>query len=77
MNSFRLNITVPPELKQPLHGVGNKSAFIAEAIREKLEREQEKRLHQELKEGYRATAQEAQALCEEWDVTTGDGLETG
>ncbi len=77
MHSIRLNITVPKELKQPLRNVGNKSAFIAEAIREKLEREQEERLNQELKEGYLAAVQEDQEICEEWNSTTGDGLEEG
>ncbi|MBT4069549.1 MAG: hypothetical protein HOB42_09815 [Candidatus Marinimicrobia bacterium] len=73
-HSFRLSVTLPTDLKQPLLGFRNKSAFVAEAIREKLGHEQESRLVRELKEGYLATVQEDQEICSEWDVTSGDGL---
>jgi hypothetical protein len=35
MNTVRVNITLPMEIAQMLRNVKNKSAFIAEAIRER------------------------------------------
>ncbi len=40
MNTVRFNITLPFEIAEMLKNVKNKSAFIAEAIRERVEREE-------------------------------------
>jgi len=48
MNTVRVNITLPMEIAQMLRDVKNKSAFIAEAIRERIEREEKADLIKEL-----------------------------
>ena len=69
----RLNITLPDELYRALDGVPNKSRFIAEAIKERLERERKKRMDELLVEGYKATKEEDQKLNEEWEGITLEG----
>ena len=48
----RLNITVPEDVADILKGVKNKSAFIAEAVREYKKQKDKEKLIAELKEGY-------------------------
>ncbi|MCP2518968.1 hypothetical protein NLB96_00505 [Candidatus Aminicenantes bacterium AC-335-K20] len=66
----RLNITIPEELDRALKSKPNKSRFIAEAIREKLEREEKKKLDELLIEGYKATKEEDKRLNKEWENIT-------
>ncbi|MDN5366249.1 MAG: CopG family transcriptional regulator / antitoxin EndoAI [Thermacetogenium sp.] len=66
----RLNITLPEELYREIESVPNKSRLIAEALKEKLEREKKKRLAELLIEGYRATKEEERKLNEEWENVT-------
>ncbi|MCX9082033.1 MAG: hypothetical protein OIN83_07530 [Candidatus Methanoperedens sp.] len=75
MNTVRVNITLPLEIAQMLRNVKNKSAFIAEAIRERIEREENANLIRELSEGYRARKKEDNELALEWSTTSGDGID--
>lgn len=75
MNTVRINITLPFEIAQMLEKVKNKSAFIAEAIKERIEREEKANLVRELTEGYKTRKKEDKELSLDWDITSGDGLD--
>ncbi len=70
----RLNITVPEDVADILKGVKNKSAFIAEAVREYKRQKDKEKLISELKEGYLSTTKEDLELSKEWEVTINDGI---
>jgi len=63
----RLNITMPEDLAGELDRISNKSRFIAQALREKLEREKKKKLERLLIEGYQKVAAEDQKVNDEWE----------
>lgn len=71
----RLNITLPEEIARKIKDLPNKSRFIAEALKEKLERERKERLDRLLIEGYRATKEEDRRIAEEWEKITLEGWE--
>ena len=75
MNTVRMNITLPSEIAELLKSVKNKSNFIAEAVKERLEREEKNQLVRELTEGYKIRKSEDKKLALEWDTTTGDGID--
>jgi metal-responsive CopG/Arc/MetJ family transcriptional regulator len=75
MNTVRVNITLPMEIAQMLRNVKNKSAFISEAIRERVEREEKSNLIKELTEGYQIRRKEDNELSLDWDTTSGDGID--
>ena len=75
MNTVRINITLPLEIAEMLRNVKNKSGFIAEAIRERMEREENANLIRELSEGYKARKKEDKELALEWSMTSGDGID--
>lgn len=75
MNTVRMNITLPYEIAKMLEKVKNKSGFIAEAIKERIEREEKANLIRELTEGYKTRKKEDKELSLEWDTTSGDGLD--
>jgi metal-responsive CopG/Arc/MetJ family transcriptional regulator len=75
MNTVRVNITLPLEIAEMLRNVNNKSSFIAEAIRERIEREEKANLIRELSEGYKARKKEDKELALEWSMTSGDGID--
>lgn len=75
MNTVRVNITLPLEIAELLKDVKNKSSFIAEAIRERIERERKAYLIRELAEGYKVRKLEDKELTNEWDTTSGDGID--
>ncbi len=75
MNTVRVNITLPLEIAEMLRNVKNKSSFIAEAIRERIEREEKANLIRELSEGYKARKKEDKELANEWSMTLGDGID--
>ncbi len=75
MNTVRTNITLPFQVAEMLKNVKNKSSFIAEAISEKIEKEEKERLIKELTEGYKTRKSEDKQLSLEWDTTTGDGID--
>ncbi|MFO7979926.1 MAG: hypothetical protein R6V00_03710 [Candidatus Aminicenantes bacterium] len=66
----RLNITLPKGLYEELKPVPNKSRFISEAVKERLEREKKEKLDKLLIEGYKATKDEDKELNEEWESIT-------
>lgn len=74
MNTHRLNITLPKNLALRLKAKGNKSAFIAEAVREKLDAEEKRRQQEELARAYRESARRDRRLLEDWDILAGDAL---
>jgi len=75
MNTVRINITLPLEIANMLRDVKNKSSFIAEAIRERIERDEKTHLIKELAEGYRVRKSEDKESALEWDTTSGDGID--
>ncbi len=66
----RLNITMPDDLGKELRHVRNKSGFIAEALREKLNRDKKRKLESLLIEGYRKSAQDDKVINQEWDAAS-------
>ena len=66
----RLNITLPEDLYKELEAIPNKSSLIAEALKEKLERDRKKRLDKLLIDGYKATKEEDRKVNEEWEKIT-------
>ena len=75
MNTIRMNVTLPRDVGEILSGVKNKSAYIAEAIREKKRVEEKKKLRRELAAAYKQAADEEYAIYKEWEDTLKDGLE--
>jgi hypothetical protein len=75
MNTVRLNITLPEDVGEALRTVKNKSAFIAEAIRDKQLAEKKKQLKQRLESAYKEAAEEDFEVYREWHDTLKDGLE--
>ncbi len=75
MNTVRINITLPAEIAEMLRNVKNKSSYIAEAVRERFEREEKVNLIKELSEGYKVRKSEDKQLALEWDNTSGDGID--
>ncbi|MDQ7825098.1 MAG: hypothetical protein RDV48_20015 [Candidatus Eremiobacteraeota bacterium] len=66
----RLNITLPDDIAAELKTLPHISRFIADTLREKLDRERMKKLDDALVEGYRAVAAEDRALDGEWESAT-------
>ncbi|OYD17572.1 hypothetical protein CH333_00140 [candidate division WOR-3 bacterium JGI_Cruoil_03_44_89] len=66
----RLNITLPEDLAQELEAISNKSRFIAEAVKERLERIRREKLDKLLVEGYKATCREDREVDKEWEEIT-------
>ena len=75
MNTVRINITLPAEIAEMLRNVKNKSSYIAEAVRERFERDEKANLIKELAEGYKVRKSEDKQLALEWDNTSGDGID--
>lgn len=69
----RLNITIPDDLIKDLETIPNKSRFISDALKEKLEREKKKKLEELLIEGYKETKKEDKNLNKEWGAITIEG----
>jgi len=69
----RLNITLPEEIAQEIKSIPNKSGFIAEAVKEKLERINKEKLDKLLIEGYKATRKEDKGINQEWEKITLEG----
>ncbi len=74
MSVHRVNITLPRGLVARLKGKTNKSAFIAEAVAEKLDAEDKERKSRELAAAYRQSALEGAELIRDWDGLAGEGL---
>lgn len=69
----RLNITLPEDLIEKMKNLPNKSHFIAEALKEKLERIKKEELDRKLIEGYKATRKEDKKINEDWEKITLEG----
>lgn len=66
----RLNIALPDDLGKELKKVSNRSRFISQVLREKLEREKRQRLDKLLIEGYQHIREEDKILDKEWSKVT-------
>ncbi len=66
----RLNITMPEDVAEQLNHVRNKSYFIAQALKEKFQREKKQKLDELLVEGYKKSAAENGALNNDWEAGT-------
>ena len=66
----RLNITMPEDIAKQLNYVRNKSSFIAEALKEKFQRQKKEKLNETLAAGYQKTAQEDAQINKDWEQGT-------
>lgn len=76
MSVVRMNITMPEELAQQLDkliGPRKKSHFIAETLKEKIQRIQNEELQKMLEEGYKVRKQESQSITEEFESADLEG----
>ncbi len=76
MSVVRLNITLPEELAQDLNNIvkpKSKSRFIAEALKQRLEKIRYDSLRDMLEEGYRARKDESHSLSKEFEQTDLEG----
>ena len=74
--TVRLNITIPKDLAYALNkfaGPRKRSQFIAEAVRQQIEKKEKEGLEKILEEGYRASAQEGLAITKEFEVADLEG----
>ncbi len=74
--TVRLNITLPKGLVQAMNRVAEprkRSRFIAEAVRQKIEKNDKEELEKLLVEGYRAAAKESLALTKEFESADLEG----
>jgi len=69
----RLNITIPEEIAKKLNKISNKSKFIAEAVKEKLEKLEMQELEKILAEGYEAIKEEDKKVNDDWEKITLEG----
>ena len=69
----RLNITLPDDIAKKIANKHNKSRFIAEALKEKIEREKQKRIERLLIEGYNAISKEDAKLQVDWGKAEVEG----
>lgn len=69
----RLNITLPEKVAQEIKDIPNKSRFISEAVKEKLDRINKEKLDRLLVEGYKATRKEDKEINQEWEKITLEG----
>jgi len=69
----RLNITLPEEIAQEIKDITNKSRFISEAVKEKLERINKEKMDKLLIEGYKTTRKEDKEINREWEKITLEG----
>lgn len=75
MNTARLNITLPKDVARMLSGVKNKSAYIAEALRERRQIEEKEKMRKKIEAAYRSASKEDYETYKEWEDTLKDGLE--
>lgn len=69
----RLNITIPEDIAKKLNKISNKSKFIAEAVKEKLEKLEMQELEKILAEGYEAVKEEDKKVNDDWEKITLEG----
>lgn len=64
---------MPEEIAHEIKYIPNKSGFISEAVKEKLERIYKEKLDKLLIEGYKATRKEDKEINQEWEKITLEG----
>jgi metal-responsive CopG/Arc/MetJ family transcriptional regulator len=69
----RLNITLPERVAEAIEVYQNKSKFIAEAIREKIEKDKKEKLDTLLIEGYKSECSSDKKINKEWETATIEG----
>ena len=70
MSVVRMNITIPEDLAHQLDrliGPKKKSQFIAEALKQRIEKIQYEELQKALEEGYKARKQESHSIAKEFE----------
>jgi len=70
MSTVRLNVTLPEELARQLDnlaGTRKKSRFIAETLRQRIEKIQNEQLQTLLEEGYKAARRESLNITKEFE----------
>jgi hypothetical protein len=73
IKTLKLNFTIPEDIARDLRARVSKrkrSAFVAEAVRNRLEDLETERLQQELIEGYQARKDEDSGTNREWESST-------
>jgi Arc/MetJ-type ribon-helix-helix transcriptional regulator len=76
MNAVRMNITIPEDLAHRLDllvGPRKKSRFIAEAVKERIERMEHDKLCKVLEDGYKARRGEGLSIARDFDQLTIEG----
>ena len=71
---MRFNITLPPDVGRRLKATPNRSALIAESLRQKFAREDKEQLAKVLAEGYKDRASQDRSLAKDFDTTLQDGM---
>ena len=69
----RFNNTLPEEIALEIKYIPNKSGFISEAVKEKLDRINKEKLDKLLIEGYKATRKEDKEINQKWEKITLEG----
>ena len=69
----RLNISLPEEIAQEIKDIPDKSGFISEAVKEKLDRINKEKLDKLLIERYKASRKEDKEINQEWKKITLEG----
>ena len=75
MGTVRLNITLPEDVGEILSAVKNKSAYIADAIKEKRRMEEKEKMRRRLSAAYKQASQEDYETYAKWEDTIADGIE--
>ena len=78
MSFTKINISIPLELEKKLTELiekGQKSAFIANCVKERLEILEKENLENQLREGYLIQSKEALKIAKEFDLIDLEGLE--
>jgi metal-responsive CopG/Arc/MetJ family transcriptional regulator len=70
MSMKRLNITLPDRVAEALVNYSNKSKFIAEAVIQKIEKDNKEKLDKLLIEGYKAESKNDEKINKEWENAT-------
>jgi len=76
MSVVRMNIVIPGELAEQLDklvGRKKKSRFIAETLKQRIEKIQHEELQKALEEGYKARKEESHAVAKEFESADLEG----
>jgi metal-responsive CopG/Arc/MetJ family transcriptional regulator len=76
MSLVRMNITIPEELVEQLDRLTEprkKSEFIAEALRQRIEKIHHEELQNTLEEGYKARKRESHSIAKEFEAIDLEG----